>query len=185
MSQPLAIYVSNAAKGNWAQGILPVKVTNPFKFWPNLNWQKGNINPLLYQEGGPQYLWVSPTAEPVFTTEFTFIRLWEGSLESSFTDKLIPFGTYDIIISHAADDLYSMRLVLNGTHQDPQGGDISTPSPRPWRNVATFRYQVSLIPSGSFPTPTLSLFTFAKNIGFKSGTIQNNPGMFTWTMQIF
>ncbi len=185
MSQPLAIYVSNASLGNWTEGSLPVKVTNPFKFWPSLNWQGNNINPVFYQEGGPQYLWATPTADPINTTTFTFIRRWNGSSTSSFTDRLIPFGNYDLVIAHAADDRYNMRLTLNGVTQNPQGVNISTPSSHPWRNVKTYRYLVNLVPTSSIPTPVLRLITTATNIGFKSGTTQNNPGMFTWTMQIF
>lgn len=185
-TQPNAIYVSRPPSGSSGAHWLgtpfriPVIVQNPYIDWPDLNWESDDIHPQQFSEGAPHYLWAVPVADPINTTTFSFGRQWDA-IGSQFTSRLIPTGVYDFVISHAADDRYTMELLLNGQVLVPVGVNNGTnPSRRPWRNVKSYVYED--IPVNS--RAVLRLETTATNIGRSDGTPQTNPAMFTWTFQM-
>lgn len=188
MSQPLAIYASipatipATAGPNW-EGVQPVTVTDPFRFWPNLDWRGGNIVPVSPVTEVPQYLWSVPVPNPVITDTEIFTRRWDiSNFGSPFDTRAIPAGTYDIVISLAADDQYSMQLFTNTTVFTPTGTNINVPPDFPWRNVKTYQYGDVFLNPGNI----LRLRVTATNIGQPAGTPpQDNPAMFSWTMQVF
>jgi hypothetical protein len=188
LSQPLAIYASipatvpATAGPNW-EGIQPVTVADPFQFWPNLDWRGGNIVPLSPVTEVPQYLWTVPVANPEVTDTETFTRRWDiSNLGSPFDTRAIPSGTYNIVISLAADDQYAMQLFTNNVLFNPTGTNTSIPPDFPWRNVKTYEYSSVFLNPGNI----LRLSVEATNIGQPVGTPpQNNPAMFSWTMQVF
>ncbi|HEX2954969.1 MAG TPA: hypothetical protein VHR47_13445 [Bacillota bacterium] len=186
-TQPHAIYVSRVATNptgpHWLNGSafrIPVVVTNPYIDWPDLNWQGNDIIP-QFSEGGPQYLWAEPMADPTHTTNFKFARRWDVT-GTTFTHRTIPTGTYDFVVTHAADDRYTMILRLGNQALIPVGVNNGTiPVHRPWRNVKAYVYEdISL-----FPNSVLRLETSATNIGQPTGTFTSNPAMFSWVMQVF
>ncbi len=194
MSQPLAIFASipavvpATAGPNW-EGIQPVIVGDAFRFWPNLDWRGGNIVPLSPVTEVPQYLWFTPIANPTTTVTAAFTRRWDvTNFGSPFDTRAIPAGTsYQIVISSAADDQYSMQLFKTSplnvvTIYTPTGVNTSVPPDFPWRNVKTYNYDDVILNPGDI----LRLMTIATNLAQPPGTPpQDNPAMFSWVMQVF
>lgn len=187
-TQPNAVYVSriptDSTGPHWLNGSffrIPVLVTNPFVDWPDLNWQGDDIIPMQFSEGSPEYLWAEHMADPTRTTSFNFGRQWDA-IGSTFTHRFIPTGTYDFVITHAADDRYAMDFIVNNQVLVPIGVNNGTiPTHRPWRNVKSYVYEDIPITSRA----VIRLETSATNIGQTNGTFTTNPAMFIWVMQVF
>jgi hypothetical protein len=188
LSQPLAIYASipatvpPTAGPNW-EGVQPVTVADPFRFWPDLDWRGDGIMPSSPVTEVPEYLWIVSVADPDDTVSVNFIRRWEiNNPGTQFDTRGLPAGVYDITISFAADDQYSMQLLVNATPLIPTGSNTFTPPDFPWRNVKTYQYSNTVLTAGS----VLRLSTLVTNLAQPVGTPpQDNPAMFAWTMQVF
>jgi hypothetical protein len=188
LSQPLAIYASipatvpPTAGPNW-EGVQPVTVADPFRFWPSLDWRGDNIVPVTPVTEVPQYLWIVPVADPVNTLSVNFVRRWEiNNAGTPWDTRGVPAGTFDITISFAADDQYTMQLLNNNVALVPTGANSFVPPDFPWRNVKTYQYSNTVLTPGN----VLRLSTVATNLAQPVGTApQDNPAMFSWTMQFF
>ncbi len=190
MSQPIAVFASippgtPPLPGPLWIGTQPVAVTNPFPNWPNLDLTGDNIIPSSGYIEIPQYLFSVPQADPAITTTANFTRrLTVGLLGTPFSVTNIPQGVYNIIISHAADNQYSLvfSATLSGIPVTftPFGFNINTPSPLQWRNVKTYIYfTLSLLPGD-----ILGISSTVVNLAAPGLTPDQNPAMFTWVMQL-
>ncbi len=189
MSQPLAIYASippatPPIPGPLWVGTQPVVVTNPFTFWPSLDWTGDNITPTSGFGEIPQYLFSVPQANPAVDTVATFTRrLTVGAIGSTFSVTTIPPGLYDLSLSHAADNQYSVTVTATllgiPTVLTPVGFNTNTPSPLQWRNVKTFEYLAISLVTGD----TIDITSTVVNLAAPGFTPDQNPAMFTWIMQ--
>ena len=189
MSQPVAIYASippatpPIPSPLWI-GTQPVVVTDPFTFWPSLDWTGDNITPTSGYGEAPQYLFSVPQADPAVTTTASFTRrLTAGTTAASFSVTTFTAGLYHLIISHAADNQYSLTVTatLDGiaTVLTPAGFNANTPSPLQWTNVKTYEYLAISFATGD----TLDLASTVVNLAAPGFTPAQNPAMFTWILQ--
>lgn len=189
MSQPLAIYASippaiaPIPSPLWV-GTQPVVVTNPFTFWPSLDWTGDNITPTSGYGEVPQYLFSVPQANPAVDTVAAFTRrLTVGAIGSTFSVTTIPPGVYNLSLSHAADNQYSVTVTTTllgiPTVLTPVGFNANTPSPLQWRDVKTFEYLSLSLVAGD----TIDITSTVVNLAAPGFTPDQNPAMFTWIMQ--
>jgi hypothetical protein len=181
MSQPLMLYASaNPLNGgNWSPTPTVVPDDIEFSLWPNLNAGGDNINPTSGVKETPDYLF-SDTFTPTLTQSFTFTRSWSIT-GASFTATAIPAATYNIVLTHAADNLYTATLVNGSTILDPViSNQNNVPDVNQWRNAKTIAYSCVGLTSGTF-----ELQTQVTNLGISGSTPQSNPAMFTWTLGLY
>ncbi len=189
MSQPLAIYASippataPIPSPLWV-GTQPVVVTNPFTFWPSLDWTGDNITPTSGYGEIPQYLFSVPQADPAVDTVATFTRrLTVGAIGSIFSVTTIPPGLYNLSLSHAADNQYSVSVTATllgiPIALTPVGFNTNTPSPLQWRNVKTYEYLAISLVTGD----TIDITSTVVNLAAPGFTPDQNPAMFTWITQ--
>ena len=178
MPQPLAVYASTVAGAqDWTAGTTPVVVTSPFEFWPDLTTTLG-IPTGTYLEI-PEYLWnVNPPPNAVDIQVFR--RTLTATTGVAFGPTEIPTGAHDFVITHAADDFYTLNVYTG------QGGTLTLVPPSPvstdpvslaWRNVKAYSYTVTGLGEGQ----TIVIETIAKQLG----PYPVNPAMFTWVLQFF
>jgi hypothetical protein len=186
MAQPLMLYASTNPfnGGNWSVNstFTPTVVPtgNTFQFWPNLNEGGDNINPTSGVKEPPDYLY-TPTFDSTTNTNYTFTRSWTIT-GVSFTATEIPAGTYNIVLTHAADNLYTATLVNGSTTLDPViSNQNNVPDVNQWRNAKTIAYSCV----GLVDNTTFALRTDVTNLGIAGSTPQSNPAMFTWTLGIY
>ncbi len=191
MVRPQAIYASipcvcSADTPLWLNEpgfSIPTALEQPYEFWPDLNWL-GNLvddtSPTVYDLETPQYLWAHPVVQdPQNGETHTFVRGWKTN-ETTFNASNIPPGEYLVVISHAADDQYEMRLAINNCLQFPVGSNSFIPAPLTWRNVSTYVSRFCLT-----PCDLLTLTSIVTNDPQPNGTSQSNLAMFTWIMQVY
>jgi hypothetical protein len=191
MTQPLMIYASNISTGGaWTP--TPVQVT-PFQFWPNLSEGDDNIAPTAGDQEIPQYLFSSTffNTSPATTFNCTFTRNWivaGGSFTATAISVPDTDTCYDLVLTHAADNLYTATLVRtlgNGstiTYNPVISNQvIYPPGVSQWRNAKTIEFSgVTFAENDS-----LALRTEATNLGISGSTLDTNPAMFTWTLEIY
>lgn len=195
MSIPLAIYASipqnHPNKPLWEKtlGAIPVKYEKPNPKWPNLTWKHNPLEdykPIDYAEE-PDYLWAHPIVkQPTKGENYSFIRKWfVGKSDSAFDGRTFPPKDLVFVISHAADDLYSMGFfvggVQNGELLNPVGANGMTKNAL--NNVKTFVFHVNL--TASEPGVELDLVSEVTNCPQPTEIPDKNPAMFTWVMQVF
>ncbi len=162
----------------------------PIPFRPGPIWigESDGIIPNSYSEI-PSYLWNPAVADPTdgypkqFTRRFTI-----GAATDLFTATRIPAGTYNLILSIAADDEYQVLILLNGTiiDQPNPGFNFAVPNPFPWRDVKTYVYGGSGAGITLSAGDSLDIQVIARNIPQPAGTPPGaNPAMFTWVLQLF
>ncbi len=189
MSQPIAVYATippvlkPLPSPLWV-GTQPVIVTNPYPFWPSLDWTGDNITPTSGYGEIPQYLFSVPQADPAVDTIATFTRrLTVGAIGSVFSITTITPGLYNLSLSHAADNQYSVTVTatLAGipTVLTPVGFNTNTPSPLQWRDVKTYEYPALSLITGD----TIDIASTVVNLAQPGATPDQNPAMFTWILQ--
>ncbi|HEX3048663.1 MAG TPA: hypothetical protein VHY08_28200 [Bacillota bacterium] len=175
MAQLLGVYASTIQGGaDWSAGTIPVEVTNPFEYWPDL--QDLNFpSPMPFYIETPQYLWCVPEADPNRFVQQTFIRTIKGSHHTAFNSAGIPAGDYRMNIIHAADDLYVLNIFAGNelVYPSPVQNDLTHPA---WRNVKSFEFEFSLKPK-----ETLQIQSIVTNLA--PGAY--NPAMFTWLAKLY
>jgi hypothetical protein len=183
MTQPLMIYASaKTIDGNWSATPAPtvVPANTAFPFWPDLDAGGDNIIPTEGEKETPEYLFAAAFT-PTLTQTFTFTRSWSVT-GASFIETRLPSATYNIVLTHAADNLYTATLLRDGVPLDPViSNQHNVPDANQWRNVKTIDYKNVFLDEGE----TLQLQTEVTNLGLAGGTPQTNPGMFTWTLGIY
>jgi hypothetical protein len=193
MSQPQVIYASQNpldSSPNWGATV-PTKVPDDiaFSFWPNLVLSGNNITVTSGPFEPAQYLF-SSTFQPGITQTFTFTRQWAAAF-GSFTPSAINATTdaagtaYSVVLTHAADNIYTATLMKvsaagNITYTPVLTNLLNVPDANQWRNVKTVEYAVTIAAA-----ETLQLETVVTNIGLPGSTSLTNPGMFTWTLQLY
>ncbi len=191
MGQPSAVYASIPPStppipGPLWKGTQPVVVTNPYPTWPNLDWSGDAITPTSGYGEIPQYLFSVPQADPAVETIATFTRrLTVGAAGSVYSVTGIPPGPYNFIITHAADNQYSLTITVTpveGTPVtfSPVGYNANTPYPLQWRNVKTYEYTGVILATGE----TIDIISTVVNLAAPDSTPDQNPAMFTWTFQL-
>jgi hypothetical protein len=181
MANPLAIYASNTVTGgSWSSTPIPTEVTTPFQFWPNLNEGGDNLTPSSGILEEPKYLFAA-TFTPTSTETFTFTRTWTVG-GAAYTATLIPASSYDIVLTHAADNLYTATLFDAGVAEEQAiSNQTNVPDVNQWRNAKTVLYDAVSLTEGA----TLALQTVVTNLGIPGSNTTNNPGMFTWTLEFY
>jgi hypothetical protein len=196
MARPRAIYASIPAydigepKWDTILGTRPVEYASPYSLWPTLDWTNnlGHNGPVEYGSEQPKYLWSDPLVQdPVNGETHVFIRQWTVvDKEGNFASQTIPADKLIVAITIAADDQYTMALVIG----DVRLGSVHTPiginhiPEISWRNIMTYLYFLDLTKTA--PGTIINLMTEVTNSPqLQIGAVETNPAMFTWVMQIY
>jgi hypothetical protein len=200
LAKPRAIYASippsEPVNPKWDQiaGVIPVEYTQPFIYWPDLDWEGDMIednSPTEYRYEHPKYLWSHPLVQdPANGETHVFIRQWRvGQPGATFDSQTIPPENLIFVINHAADDQYTMALLFGtadqpGSVQSPMGCNIHIPNAgSSWRNCKTYFYHLNL--TRATPGTPINLMSEVVNVPQPGGKAAANPAMFTWIMYIY
>ncbi|HEX3009734.1 MAG TPA: hypothetical protein VHO90_19170 [Bacteroidales bacterium] len=198
--QPYAIFASVPPGPNatWI-GTQPVN-TYEFHYWPNIDWSQDIITPSSGYGEIPQHLWSDYLVQnPEVDETHTFMRRFtvveagsEDQFKSAFSGTTLPSTTalrqainvkqddngLFLVISHTADNLFELQVLVNGIPIAPTGKTQISPD---FWSIRTYLFLTGSL----YVNDIIDIQSKVTNIGVPGSTPEANVAMFTWVMSIY